>query len=1009
MKKIFTLLFLICTMGSFAQVRISQVYGGGGNSAATYTNDFIELFNAGSSAVDITGWSVQYASATGTSWAVTTLSGSISPGKYYLIGLGGGSTGVPLPTTDATGSFNMSGTTGKVALVNDNTALSGTNGCTASSVVDALGYGGGSCFEAAVFTPTGISNSKSMFRKSNGCTETNNNSSDFEVLDVAPRNSSSPANPCGAPSPILSAYPTVTGLQVTLGSPSAESAYTLDGTLLTPASGNITVTPGTDLEISTTTGGPYTTSPILVPYTGGTLSTTLYVRIAATAPVGAFSSSVVHTGGGAAAAPLNVNGTVSAAYYNTKANLGLTNLGTWSSTLDGTGPSPANFTDAYQSFNIVNQANANYSGVLGITPSSSKLVIGDGINPITFTVLPGVDSVTSATRIDVLNNGTLVLQNERRPFLNNLATGSTVDFAQSGTTTSDTIRIPAISFYNLKLTGGLKYFSGGVTTTRGDFTANGVVSMNGNSPSFSTLNALGNVVFSGGSAFEPSPSGDAARLTLKMNGDGPSKNLFGNGTDIKIFRLQRDSSEVCTIETGTNTTLTLGNATSGGLQLSQANTLLNLAGNTLNVVGGGYVTNAALGKIYAEGANISIARQTGSGNAGVLRFEIDAYLNNFTINLGPSIASDTLLINDDITVNGVASFSNGKVVMASGKTFSMDAGSSVSGGSASSLLDGNMAKYGNTNFTFPVGKGDKYAPVDIAALSGNSNYSVEYFFSGYGNATIDPATAALYPQYNVSPTEYWVINRTNSATANLTLHYTDSRSNIFVPSGIRIAHFDGSDWDDLGGTPNVANTTSSGSVTVNNVSQYSPFTFGAIANNVLPVTLTAFNVQKQNSAVKISWATEQEVNTREFRVERSVNGRDWTVIRTLQAAGNSSNRLHYAILDENPVKGINYYRIAMVDNDQKVSLTGVKTILFNSAYSIMINPNPASDYINLYIAGNSNQPYQVTVTDMSGKKMMELQSTESILKIPATKLSAGVYILRVKDQDNVVTQKVIVQ
>lgn len=213
-----------------------------------------------------------------------------------------------------------------------------------------------------------------------------------------------------------------------------------------------------------------------------------------------------------------------------------------------------------------------------------------------------------------------------------------------------------------------------------------------------------------------------------MNGDGPSKNLFGNGTDIKIFRLQRDSSEVCTIETGTNTTLTLGNATSGGLQLSQANTLLNLAGNTLNVVGGGYVTNAALGKIYAEGANISIARQTGSGNAGVLRFEIDAYLNNFTINLGPSIASDTLLINDDITVNGVASFSNGKVVMASGKTFSMDAGSSVSGGSASSLLDGNMAKYGNTNFTFPVGKGDKYAPVDIAALSGNSNYSVEYFF-----------------------------------------------------------------------------------------------------------------------------------------------------------------------------------------------------------------------------------------------------------------------------------------
>ena len=45
---------------------ISQVYGGGGNSGATYTNDFVELFNAGSAAVDLSGFSLQYASATGT-------------------------------------------------------------------------------------------------------------------------------------------------------------------------------------------------------------------------------------------------------------------------------------------------------------------------------------------------------------------------------------------------------------------------------------------------------------------------------------------------------------------------------------------------------------------------------------------------------------------------------------------------------------------------------------------------------------------------------------------------------------------------------------------------------------------------------------------------------------------------------------------------------------------------------------------------------------------------------
>src|SRR4051812_25930316 len=58
---------------------VSQVYAGGGNSGATYTNDFVELFNGGSSAADLTGMSVQYASAASTSWAVTALGGSIAP------------------------------------------------------------------------------------------------------------------------------------------------------------------------------------------------------------------------------------------------------------------------------------------------------------------------------------------------------------------------------------------------------------------------------------------------------------------------------------------------------------------------------------------------------------------------------------------------------------------------------------------------------------------------------------------------------------------------------------------------------------------------------------------------------------------------------------------------------------------------------------------------------------------------------------------------------------------
>src|SRR5712664_3084813 len=94
---------------------ISQIYGGGGNSGATLRNDFIELFNMSNSTIDVSNWSVQYTSASGTSWQVTNLCASgtctIAPGHYYLIQEAQGSGGTAnLPTPDAVGAISMSAT-----------------------------------------------------------------------------------------------------------------------------------------------------------------------------------------------------------------------------------------------------------------------------------------------------------------------------------------------------------------------------------------------------------------------------------------------------------------------------------------------------------------------------------------------------------------------------------------------------------------------------------------------------------------------------------------------------------------------------------------------------------------------------------------------------------------------------------------------------------------------------------------------------------------------------------
>jgi hypothetical protein len=177
-----------------ALVVISQVYGGGGNSGATLKNDFIELFNRGSDPVNLTGWSVQYASAAGSSWTnKTDLSGTIEPGGYFLIQQAAGSGGTEdLPTPDLVGSINLAGGSGKVALVESTTALSGT--CPTDGVVDFVGYGTANCFEGTGAAPT-LNNTTAALRLDNGNQDTDDNAADFEAGAPNPRNSAGPPAP----------------------------------------------------------------------------------------------------------------------------------------------------------------------------------------------------------------------------------------------------------------------------------------------------------------------------------------------------------------------------------------------------------------------------------------------------------------------------------------------------------------------------------------------------------------------------------------------------------------------------------------------------------------------------------------------------------------------------------------------------------------------------------------------------------------------------------------------
>src|SRR3954464_4823758 len=204
-----TALLIVLVLGVFLQpamavspnIVISQMYGGAGCGTAgcsTYQNDFIEVFNRGSSPVSVNGWSVQYAAATGTSWQVTNLPNvSIPAGGYLLVAEGAGANGVNnLPTPDVTGTIAMSATAAKVALVSSTTALTGA--CPTTNVVDVVGYGStASCFETAVAPAPSTTNA--IFRASSGCTDAGNNSTDFAAAAAAPRNTETALHNCTGP------------------------------------------------------------------------------------------------------------------------------------------------------------------------------------------------------------------------------------------------------------------------------------------------------------------------------------------------------------------------------------------------------------------------------------------------------------------------------------------------------------------------------------------------------------------------------------------------------------------------------------------------------------------------------------------------------------------------------------------------------------------------------------------------------------------------------------------
>ena len=175
---------------------------------------------------------------------------------------------------------------------------------------------------------------------------------------------------------------------------------------------------------------------------------------------------------------------------------------------------------------------------------------------------------------------------------------------------------------------------------------------------------------------------------------------------------------------------------------------------------------------------------------------------------------------------------------------------------------------------------------------------------------------------------------------------------------------------------------------------------------VLPVTFTSVKAYRQDKNINVEWKVENEMNMKQYEVEKSTNGTQFTRIAVKPASANGGLSAIYVTADVNPVEGYNYYRIKSVDINGKTAYTNVVKVLMGSIKNdIMIDPNPITDgMIRLQFNNQAAGGYNIRLISKSGQVIVSKQishaegSSTEIIKWDYN-LAHGMYQLEVTKPD----------
>ena len=513
-------------------------------------------------------------------------------------------------------------------------------------------------------------------------------------------------------------------------------------------------------------------------------------------------------------------------------------------------------------------------------------------------------------------------------------------------------------------------------------------------------------------AWEASNAGTTAPNGFELTLTPPAGETFTFSTPLKARRIVIDGAGI--VDMGTNR-LAPDEGTAGSGDISISGTLKSAGtSSTTNAVVGRIATGtdrycgafAMSGTLFLTGSLPFIQAATvtlngtvvyaRNGNQNLLGLPVnnasfpDTY-TNLTVE-----GSGTRTLTGATAVNGALTFTNGRLISTTANLLTMGAGATLpSTPTNGSHVSGPVRKIGNTAFAFPIGKSGVYRPASISA-SGNVTdvYTAEYFNTPYLVRDRNPSNAT--PLQHLSGKEYWNVSRdAGTATPDVTLSFNASSG--ISPGGLTnlvLAHFNGTDWDNLGKTGTTGAASTGGSLTGStaSLSGFSPFTFGTTSTaQPLPVTLLHFRGLPKDGLLELHWLVATEVEEVSYTIEKADSDGFFKAIGAVRSSTENGGR--YRFTDGDFELGLQLYRLVLVEASGKQHYSQTLAFEGKATPNIVpaVHPNPVSNILYLQ---HLKPGVFYHIQNLNGKTLQYFTASRATDKIEVESLPAGIYLLR---------------